>query len=58
MADTTSAILDKALRIWVFAEGTRKSWEKHAADETGAFKMALDAHVPVVPVCVSSYYRT
>lgn len=57
MADTTSAILDKALRIWVFAEGTRNRGKNMLPMKLGAFKMALDAHVPVVPVCVSSYYK-
>ncbi len=57
MSETTNAILDKALRIWVFAEGTRNRGNNMLPMKLGAFKMALDAHVPVIPVCVSSYYK-
>ncbi|WP_313514763.1 1-acylglycerol-3-phosphate O-acyltransferase [Pseudomonas sp.] len=54
---TTDALLHHDTSIWVFPEGTRNQGEL-LPFKKGAFQIAMDAGVPIVPVCVSSYART
>ncbi|WP_412461865.1 lysophospholipid acyltransferase family protein [Pseudomonas sp. SC11] len=52
---TTTRILRDGTSIWIFPEGTRNPSEQLLAFKKGAFHMALEAGVPIVPVCVSRY---
>lgn len=53
----TTRILRNDTSIWIFPEGTRNSGEHLLAFKKGAFHMAVEAGVPIVPVCVSRYAR-
>lgn len=54
---STRSLTRKNTSIWVFAEGTRNHGRNLLPFKKGAFVMAVDAGVPVVPICVSSYPR-
>ncbi len=54
--DATTAALTKGHRsIWVFPEGTRNNGGDLLPFKQGAFRMAIEAGVPIVPICVSRY---
>jgi 1-acyl-sn-glycerol-3-phosphate acyltransferase len=55
---TRRAIKEKQMKIWVFPEGTRNGGKNLLPFKQGAFRMAIDAEVPIVPVCVNSYLQT
>lgn len=52
---TTRTLQEKNTSIWVFPEGTRNPGEQLKSFKKGAFHMAIDAGVPIVPVCASRY---
>lgn len=52
---STNALLNENTSIWVFAEGTRNRGQNMLPFKNGAFKMAIEAQVPIIPICVSSY---
>ncbi len=54
---STHALQQKNTSIWVFAEGTRNRGENMLPFKNGAFKMAIEAQVPIIPICVSSYAK-
>lgn len=58
MEATRHAMKEKQMKIWVFPEGTRNKGKNLLPFKQGAFRMAIDAGVPVVPVCVNSYLQT
>lgn len=55
MSASTRALTEKNTSIWVFAEGTRNRGKNLLPFKKGAFTMAIEAGVPVIPICVSSY---
>ena len=55
---TTETLQHKDTSIWVFPEGTRNKGHGLLAFKRGAFQMAIEAGVPIVPVCVSTYVRS
>ncbi len=57
MNASTRALTTKNTSIWVFAEGTRNRGRNLLPFKKGAFIMAIEAGVPIVPICVSSYAR-
>ncbi|MDR0276623.1 MAG: 1-acylglycerol-3-phosphate O-acyltransferase [Paucimonas sp.] len=57
MQVTTRTLQEKHTSIWIFPEGTRNPGEQLHPFKKGAFHMAIDAGVPIVPVCVSRYAR-
>ncbi|MDD0975380.1 lysophospholipid acyltransferase family protein [Pseudomonas fontis] len=57
MQKTTLTLQEENTSIWVFPEGTRNPADQLAPFKKGAFHMAVDAGVPIVPVCVSRYAR-
>jgi len=57
MSESTRALKEKNTSIWFFAEGHRNRGRNMLPFKKGAFKMAIEAGVPVVPICVSSYAR-
>jgi len=55
LSASTEALTKGNRSIWVFAEGTRNKGENILPFKKGAFRMAIEAGVPIVPICVSSY---
>ncbi|OCG21737.1 MULTISPECIES: 1-acylglycerol-3-phosphate O-acyltransferase [unclassified Gilliamella] len=55
--DTIGQIVDeikkRGISIWMFPEGTRSRGRGLLPFKTGAFKAAIAAGVPIVPICVS-----
>ncbi len=47
-------IKERAINVWVFPEGTRSYGKGLLPFKTGAFHTALQAQVPVVPVCMNT----
>lgn len=54
---TKQKITENRTSVWIFPEGTRNHGKGLLPFKTGAFHLARHAGVPIVPVCVSSYYR-
>ncbi len=55
MAKTKEALTEKNTNIWFFAEGTRNHGKNMLPFKKGAFITAINAGVPIVPVCCSPY---
>ncbi|WP_392551965.1 1-acylglycerol-3-phosphate O-acyltransferase [Orbus wheelerorum] len=47
-------IKKKSLSIWMFPEGTRSHGRGLLPFKTGAFRTAIAANVPIVPICISN----
>lgn len=55
MRELTKKVQDNSLRLWVFPEGTRSMNDELLPFKFGAFRVAIEAQVPIVPVVFSSY---
>ncbi|ATG75208.1 1-acyl-sn-glycerol-3-phosphate acyltransferase [Zobellella denitrificans] len=59
-AGTIGTVVDKIrhnrMSIWMFPEGTRSQGKGLLPFKTGAFHIALQARVPIVPIACSSYF--
>jgi len=55
MEVTKTALTKKNTNIWFFAEGTRNHGKNMLPFKKGAFVTAINAGVPIVPICASSY---
>lgn len=55
METTKNALVNKDTSIWFFAEGTRNHGKNMLPFKKGAFVTAINAGVPIIPVCASSY---
>lgn len=55
MLRTSRKLREQGANIWIFPEGTRSKGRGLLPFKKGAFKMAIDAGVPMIPVCASSY---
>lgn len=55
MEATKNALVNKDTSIWFFAEGTRNHGKNMLPFKKGAFVTAINAGVPIIPVCASSY---
>ncbi|MFC0676223.1 1-acyl-sn-glycerol-3-phosphate acyltransferase, partial [Brachybacterium hainanense] len=59
-ASTIGTVVDKIrqrnMSIWMFPEGTRSKGKGLLPFKTGAFHIALQAGVPIVPIACSSYF--
>ncbi len=49
-------IREKRISVWLFPEGTRNYGKELKQFKSGAFHLARNAGVPIVPVCISNYY--
>ena len=58
METTTDTLQHKDMSLWVFPEGTRGHGKGLGEFKKGAFLMAVNAGVPIVPVCANNYTRT
>jgi 1-acyl-sn-glycerol-3-phosphate acyltransferase len=56
MAIARDKIQKKGLSVWIFPEGTRRNTGAIHPFKRGAFHLAIQAQVPIVPVVVSSYH--
>ena len=57
MLRTTDVLQHEDTSILVFPEGTRNLGQGLLPFKKGAFQMAINAGVPIVPLCVSNYKR-
>ncbi|CAF1591016.1 unnamed protein product [Rotaria sp. Silwood1] len=55
MRNLTKKVQHKSLRLWVFPEGTRSMNDTFLPFKFGAFRLAIEAQVPIVPIVFSSY---
>ncbi|XP_074873779.1 1-acyl-sn-glycerol-3-phosphate acyltransferase alpha [Carettochelys insculpta] len=55
MAETAQTMLRDNVRVWVFPEGTRNHNGSMLPFKRGAFHLAVQAQVPVIPIVMSSY---
>lgn len=55
---TADKIKKDNLSIWMFPEGTRSRGRGLLPLKTGAFRTAIQAEVPIVPVCASNQHGT
>lgn len=53
--EAIKAMKDKALKVWVFPEGTRNRSNGILPFKKGAFNIAIQANFPIIPVVISSY---
>lgn len=58
MLKTTDVMQHQDTSIWVFAEGTRNLGRGLLPFKKGAFQMAINAGVPIIPLCCSNYKST
>ena len=56
--DTDWTLRKKDTSIWIFPEGTRNATGTLLPFKRGAFRIAIQSQVPIVPVCISSYAGT
>lgn len=54
IAATAQKIKERDISVWLFPEGTRSYGRGLLPFKTGAFHTAVQAEVPIVPVCVSN----
>jgi len=51
------AIHQRNLSVWMYPEGTRSKGRGLLPFKTGAFRMAIEAGVPIIPMCVSTTHN-
>lgn len=57
LGKAASKIKEDGVSVWMFPEGTRSYGRGLLPFKTGAFHTALNAKVPVVPVCMNSTHK-
>uniref|UniRef100_A0A5F8HAN0 1-acyl-sn-glycerol-3-phosphate acyltransferase n=1 Tax=Monodelphis domestica TaxID=13616 RepID=A0A5F8HAN0_MONDO len=55
MAEAAQTLLSQNVRVWVFPEGTRNHNGSMLPFKRGAFHLAVQAQVPIIPIVMSSY---
>lgn len=55
---TVNKITKNKLSVWMFPEGTRSKGRGLLPFKTGAFRTAIQANVPIVPICASNQEDT
>lgn len=48
----------KNISLWIFPEGTRNYGKKLLPFKSGAFYTAINAKAPIIPVCISNFYKS
>lgn len=54
IGQTVKKIKERGISVWMFAEGTRNHGKGLLPFKTGAFHTAVQAGVPIVPLCLSA----
>ncbi|HAS8386745.1 TPA: 1-acylglycerol-3-phosphate O-acyltransferase [Vibrio vulnificus] len=57
IAQVAEAIQTRNLSVWVYPEGTRSKGRGLLPFKTGAFRMAIEAGVPIIPMCVCTTHN-
>ncbi|NP_001071200.1 1-acyl-sn-glycerol-3-phosphate acyltransferase beta [Danio rerio] len=57
MSDAAKTMLTDKIRLWVFPEGTRNQNGGLLPFKKGAFHLAIQAQVPIIPIVFSSYSK-
>ncbi|XP_043276380.1 1-acyl-sn-glycerol-3-phosphate acyltransferase alpha isoform X1 [Venturia canescens] len=52
----TDSIKEKKIKLWIFPEGTRHNTGQIHPFKKGAFHVAINSQLPILPVVFSSYY--
>lgn len=55
LTDAATSIKNKKIKMWIFPEGTRRNTAQIHSFKKGAFHVAIDAQLPILPVVFSSY---
>nr|XP_006001218.1 PREDICTED: 1-acyl-sn-glycerol-3-phosphate acyltransferase alpha [Latimeria chalumnae] len=55
MCEAAQTMIQDDVRVWVFPEGTRNHDGSMLPFKRGAFHLAVQAQVPIIPVVMSSY---
>ncbi|XP_030053147.1 1-acyl-sn-glycerol-3-phosphate acyltransferase alpha [Microcaecilia unicolor] len=55
MSEAAQTMLREDVRVWVFPEGTRNHDGSMLPFKRGAFHLAVQAQVPIIPIVMSSY---
>lgn len=55
LTDSATSIKNKKIKMWIFPEGTRRNTGQMHSFKKGAFHVAIDAQLPILPVVFSSY---
>ncbi|XP_053328646.1 1-acyl-sn-glycerol-3-phosphate acyltransferase beta [Spea bombifrons] len=55
MASVAQEMIDDNLKVWIYPEGTRNISDDLLPFKKGAFHLALQAQVPIIPVVYSSF---
>ncbi|XP_065603295.1 1-acyl-sn-glycerol-3-phosphate acyltransferase alpha [Cyrtonyx montezumae] len=56
ISQTATTIRRENLRVWIFPEGTRNQNRSMLPFKRGAFHLAVQAQVPIIPVVISPYW--
>ncbi|XP_062364042.1 1-acyl-sn-glycerol-3-phosphate acyltransferase alpha-like [Cinclus cinclus] len=56
ISHAASTMRRENLRVWVFPEGTRNPGKSMLPFKRGAFHLAVQAQVPIVPIVISPYW--
>lgn len=51
-------IHNKNISVWMFPEGTRSRGKGLLPFKVGAFRVAIAAGIPIVPICISDIHKT
>ncbi|WP_018692352.1 1-acylglycerol-3-phosphate O-acyltransferase [Algicola sagamiensis] len=57
ISQAAKKIRERKISVWLFPEGTRSYGKGLLPFKTGAFHTALQAGVPIIPVCMSSTHK-
>lgn len=55
LCKASSDIKNKKVKLWIFPEGTRRNTGELHPFKKGAFHIAIDSQIPILPVVFSSY---
>ncbi|KAJ8734623.1 hypothetical protein PYW08_013873 [Mythimna loreyi] len=56
MKDATARVIKEKTKLWIFPEGARYNKGSIQSFKKGAFYLAIDAQIPIMPVVFSQYY--
>ncbi|XP_028033514.1 1-acyl-sn-glycerol-3-phosphate acyltransferase alpha isoform X1 [Bombyx mandarina] len=56
MKEATERVIKQKTKLWIFPEGARYNKGSIQSFKKGAFYLAIDAQIPIMPVVFSQYY--